>query len=187
MQDRKRCDWCEKDDIYRNYHDTVWGVPEYDSRKLFEKLNLDGAQAGLSWYTILIRVDSYFKAFDGWDPEKIARYDNQKFQTLLQDTGIIRNKLKIKAAIENSKAYLELESEGISFSDYLWKYVDGKPLVNHWKSMEEVPAQTDLSREISKDLKKRGFRFVGPTIVYAFMQAVGMVDDHLTYCWRRTG
>jgi len=162
-------------------------VPEYNSRKLFEKLNLDGAQAGLSWYTILVRTESYYQAFDSWDPEKIARYDEAKVQALLNDPGIIRNRLKVRATIENAKAYLHLEEETGSFSDYLWDFVEGKPLVNHWDRMDDVPAQTELSKKLSKDLKRRGFRFVGPTIVYAFMQAVGMVDDHLTYCWRRTG
>jgi DNA-3-methyladenine glycosylase I len=165
----------------------VWGVPEYDSRKLFEKLNLDGAQAGLSWYTILVRTERYRRAFDGWDPERIARYDERKVAALLQDPGIIRNRLKVEAAIHNARAYLALEEQEGSFSDFLWRYVDGSPIVNHWTAMEQVPAQTPRSQQLSKDLKKRGFRFVGPTIVYAFMQAVGMVDDHLSYCWRRQG
>lgn len=182
---KKRCEWCLKDDIYMNYHDDVWGVPEYDDIKLFEFLNLEGAQAGLSWYTVLIKEANYRKAFSNWDPNKIVKYNEKKIQSLLSNPGIIRNKLKVNAVITNAKTYLDMKSEGIALSDYLWDYVDGKPIVNHWKDMSEVPAKTELSQRISKDLKKRGFKFVGPTIVYAFMQAVGMVDDHMTDCWKR--
>ena len=185
MKDKKRCSWCLKDEIYMDYHDNVWGVPEYDSQKLFEFINLEGAQAGLSWYTVLIKKDNYYKAFDGWDVKKIARYATKKREKLLSNPGIIRNKLKVNAVIENAKSYLKLEESGTSFSDYLWDFVDGKPIVNKWKKMSDVPAETDLSKTISKDLKKKGFKFVGPTIVYAFMQAVGMVDDHMTDCWVR--
>jgi len=180
-----RCEWCLKDDIYMDYHDNVWGVPEYDDLKLFEFLNLEGAQAGLSWYTVLIKEENYRKAFSNWDPNKIVKYSDKKIQSLLANPGIIRNKLKVNAVITNSKTYLDMKSEGTSLSDYLWNYVDGKPIVNHWKDMSELPAQTELSQRISKDLKKKGYKFVGPTIVYAFMQAVGMVDDHMADCWRR--
>lgn len=182
-----RCDWCLKDDIYKKYHDEVWGWPEHDDRKLLEKLCLDGAQAGLSWYTILVRTESYRKAFDGWDAEKIVRYDQRKIDSLLQDTGIIRNKLKVHSVITNAKAYLEVMDRYGSFNDFLWKHVDHQPIINHYRSMSELPASTPLSDIVSKDLKQHGFKFVGSTIVYAFMQAVGMVDDHLEKCWRRTG
>lgn len=174
-----------KDDIYMAYHDDIWGVPEYDDQKLFEFINLEGAQAGLSWYTVLIKKENYRKAFDNWDVNKIARYTKKKREKLLSNPGIIRNKLKVNAVIENAKSYLKLQSEGVSFSDFLWNYVDGNPIVNNWKKTSEIPAQTKLSQTLSKDLKKKGFKFVGPTIVYAFMQAVGMVDDHLTSCWKR--
>lgn len=166
------------------YHDEVWGVPVYNDKELFEYLNLEGAQAGLSWYTILKRIPSYKKAFSNWDPKKIAKYGAKDTKRLLADEGIIRNKLKVAATISNAQAYLELKKEK-SLSDFLWNYVDGTPITNKFKSMSEIPAQTPLSQRISKDLKKKGFRFVGPTIVYAFMQAVGMVDDHVTSCWRR--
>jgi DNA-3-methyladenine glycosylase I len=168
-----------------DYHDNVWGVPEYDDQKLFEFLNLEGAQAGLSWYTVLIKKDNYRKAFSDWDPKKIVKYNDKKVQSLLADPGIIRNKLKVNAVITNAKVYLDLKDSGTTLSDYLWNYTDGKPIVNHWKDMSEVPASTDLSQQISKDMKKLGFKFVGPTIIYAFMQAVGMVDDHLITCWKR--
>ena len=182
---KKRCEWCLKDDIYMDYHDIVWGVPEYDDIKLFEFLNLEGAQAGLSWYTVLIKKDNYKKAFSNWDPKKIVKYNDKKIQSLLADPGIIRNKLKVNAVITNARLFLDMKSEGISFSDYIWKFVNGEPIINNWKSLSEIPAQTPLSQQISKDLKKKGFKFVGPTIVYAFMQAVGMVDDHVVDCWKR--
>lgn len=183
--DKKRCEWCLKDDTYMKYHDEVWGIPVYDDQKLFEYLNLEGAQAGLSWYTILIRIEEYKKAFANWDPKKIVKFNQRKVETLLKNEGIIRNRLKVNAVITNAEAYLELKKE-ISLSDFLWNYVDGKPIVNLLKSMSDAVAVTPISTQISKDLKKRGFKFVGPTIVYAFMQAVGMVDDHMTYCWKRT-
>jgi len=183
---KNRCTWCLKDELYRTYHDEVWGVPVYDDKELFEYLNLEGAQAGLSWYTVLTKIPTYKKAFSNWNIKKIANYDDTDRERLKNDSGIIRNRLKINATITNAQAYLELKKE-ISLSDFLWNYVDGQPIINDYKKMSEIPAETDLSRQISKDLKKRGFKFVGPTIVYAFMQAVGMVDDHVTTCWRRTG
>ncbi len=183
--EKTRCDWCLKDDIYKKYHDEVWGWPEHDDKKLFEKLCLDGAQAGLSWYTILVRTEGYRKAFDNWNVKKIVKYDQKKIDALLQDTGIIRNKLKVHSVITNAEAYIEVQKEFGSFNEFLWRHVEHKPLVNHFKTMAEVPASTALSDAVSKELKKYGFKFVGSTIVYAFMQAVGMVDDHLKSCWRR--
>ena len=174
-----------KDDIYMDYHDNVWGIPEYDDIKLFEFLNLEGAQAGLSWYTVLIKKDNYKKAFSNWDPKKIAKYNDKKIQSLLSNPGIIRNKLKVNGVVTNAKLFLEMKSSGTSLSEYLWDFLDGEPIVNNWKVTSEIPAQTPLSQKISKDLKKKGFKFVGPTIVYAFMQAAGMVDDHVADCWRR--
>jgi DNA-3-methyladenine glycosylase I len=195
MPDLLRCPWCLKDDIYKHYHDTVWGVPEHDDKALFAKLVLDGAQAGLSWYTILIRTESYAKAFDNWDAEKIARYGPKDVERLMNDPplaggrpGIIRNRAKVASAIKNAQAYLRIMEGGKgSFDAFLWKHMDHKPIVNHWTEMKQVPASTPISDALSKDLKKAGFSFVGTTIVYAFMQAVGMVDDHLVSCWRRTG
>ena len=186
--DLRRCDWCLKDDIYKHYHDTVWGVPEHDDQRLFAKLILDGAQAGLSWYTILIRTESYAKAFDHWDAEKIARYGPKDVERLMNDPGIIRNRAKVTSAITNAQAYLRImEGDKGSFNDFLWRHVDHEPVVNHWTELKQVPASTPISDALSKDLKKAGFSFVGTTIVYAFMQAVGMVDDHLVTCWRRSG
>ena len=180
----KICPWCLGHDDYVAYHNEEWGVPEYDDRSLWEKLILDGAQAGLSWWTILNKRENYRIAFDGFDPEKVAVYDEQKVQELLANPGIVRNKLKVRAAITNAQAYLDISSRGTSFSDYLWKYLDGKPLVNHFVKMSEVPANTSTSDRMSKELKKDGFKFVGSTIVYAFMQASGMVNDHLVTCPR---
>jgi len=182
-----RCDWCLKDDIYKKYHDEVWGRPEHDDRRLFEKLCLDGAQAGLSWYTILIRTEGYRKAFDDWDAEKIMKYDQNKIDSLLKDPGIIRNKLKVQSAVTNARAFLDVKDKYGSFNDFLWKHVEHVLIVNHFKGISDLPASTPLSDSVSKDLKKHGFKFVGTTIVYAFMQAVGMVDDHIVSCWRRTG
>ena len=182
--DRVRCPWSNKDAIYQRYHDNVWGVPEHNDKKLFAKLCLDGAQAGLSWYTILIRTDSYKRAFDNWDAEKIARYDRRKVERLLNDPGIIRNRQKVESVIKNARAYLAIR-ESESFNDFLWKHVDHETLVNRWKSTSQIPAKTPLSDRVSKDLSTHGFSFVGSTIVYAFMQAVGMVDDHLVSCFRR--
>ena len=179
-----RCPWCGDLPIYVDYHDTVWGVPTYDSKELFAKLILDGAQAGLSWITILKRQENYYNAFDGLDPDKMADYDENKIQALLQDKGIIRNKLKVRAAVTNAQAYHKIESEFGSFSDFLWQFVNNKPIVNHYKSTKDVPTSTPQSDAMSKALKKMGFKFVGTTIVYAFMQAVGMVNDHLVDCPR---
>lgn len=166
------------------YHDEEWGLPIYDDRLLFAKLILDGAQAGLSWSTILRKRANYWQAFDNFDPEVIARYDEKKFAELMDNPGIVRNRLKINATIKNAQAYLELRDELGSFSDYLWGFVGGAPIVNKWTSIDQLPAQTPESQAMSKALKKRGFGFVGPTICYAFMQAVGMVNDHLVDCFR---
>lgn len=175
-----RCSWCGTDSLYVHYHDTDWGVPEYDSRALFEKLILDGFQAGLSWITILRKRDNFRQAFDGFKPELIVRYDSKKLDALMLDTGIVRNRSKIEGTVAGAQAYLEMES----FSDYLWGFVDGKPLQNNFSSMKQVPAKTALTEKISKDLKAKGFKFVGPTIVYAFMQACGLVNDHMVDCHR---
>ena len=183
-----RCSWCLKDEIYKRYHDEVWGVPEHDDRRLFAKLILDGAQAGLSWYTILIRTESYAKAYHNWDPKKIAKYGEKDIERLMNDAGIIRNRSKIMASIGNAQAYLKIMEDGKgSFRDFLWKHVDHKTIVNNRTSMGQLPASSPESDAMSKDLKKHGFKFVGTTIVYAFMQACGMVDDHSVTCWRRTG
>lgn len=184
MPNKTRCPWCGNDPLYVDYHDTEWGVPEYDDRQLFAKLILDGAQAGLSWITILRKRDAYQEAFDRFDPEKIARYDEAMVTELLQNPGIVRNRLKVQSAIKNACGYLNIMEKEGSFSDFLWRFVDGRPIQNRWETMGEAPAQTAESQAMSKALKKRGFTFVGPTIVYAFMQAVGMVNDHLTGCFR---
>jgi len=180
----ERCPWCGDDPIYVAYHDTVWGVPEYDSLALFEKLCLDGQQAGLSWITILKKQASYRNAYDQFDPERIARYDEQKIELLLKDPGIIRNRLKVASIIRNAKSYLRLTANGESFSDFLWSFVGGEPVQNQWTAFEDVPVFTDQAQAMSKALKREGFNFVGPTIVYAFMQATGMVNDHLVHCPR---
>jgi DNA-3-methyladenine glycosylase I len=171
-------------EMYRNYHDHEWGVPVRDDRLLFEFLILEGAQAGLSWPTILQRRESYRAAFDNFDAVKIARYDSRQKKRLLADPGIIRNRLKVEATVANASAFLAVQREFGSFSVYLWRFVNSQPLVNHWKTLKEVPAETAESNAMSRDLKKRGFQFVGPTICYAFMQAVGMVNDHLVDCFR---
>ncbi|MBT5922587.1 MAG: DNA-3-methyladenine glycosylase I [Cellvibrionales bacterium] len=177
-----RCDWCGDDPLYQKYHDEEWGVPTFDDATLFEFLILEGAQAGLSWITVLRKRENYRKAFHQFNPEKIARYSENKIQRLKLDAGIIRNDLKIRSAITNAQCYLELCNEKDSLSNYLWNFVDGKPIKNHWQSMKEIPANTTLSDTISKDLKKRGFKFVGSTIVYAYMQSMGIVNDHLVSC-----
>ncbi len=179
-----RCKWVSDDPIYITYHDQEWGVPEYDDYKLFSHLILDMQQAGLSWITILKKRDNFLKAYDDLNPNKIARYDEKKFTELMNNPGIIRNRLKIESTINNAKCFLDLQEKKGSFSKYLWSFVDGKPIINQWKSLQEVPAQTPKSIAMSKDLKKMGFRFLGPTICYAFMQAVGMVNDHTTDCFR---
>ena len=179
-----RCNWCGTEPIYVKYHDGEWGVPLYDDRILFAKLILDGAQAGLSWITILKKRDNYWAAFDQFDPEKIARYDDEKVTELMQNAGIVRNRLKIQAAIRNAQGFLDIMEKEGSFSDYLWGFVDGQTITNAWRTMDKMPAKTDESAAMSKALKKRNFNFVGPTICYAFMQAVGMVNDHLVDCFR---
>ena len=179
-----RCKWAEKNDLDRRYHDTEWGVPLYDDRKLFEFLLLEGAQAGLSWSTILAKREGYRKAFDDFDPIKIAGYTQYDLDQLAKNPNIIRNRLKIKSAVTNANAFLQVIEEFGSFKDYIWGFVDGKPIVNIWKSIDEVPASTFISKTMSKDLKKRGFKFVGETICYAFMQATGMVNDHTVDCFR---
>lgn len=182
--DKKRCVWCKDDPIYIAYHDKEWGVPIYDDQLLFEFLILEGMQAGLSWITVLKKRDAFRSAFLNFDAKKIAKFDARKVNSLMNDAGIIRNQLKINAAIQNAKAYLQVKKEWKSFADYLWHFVDGEPIQNHWKGFKQVPAKTDISDKMSKDLKKRGFKFVGSTICYAFMQAVGMVNDHTTDCYR---
>lgn len=180
----KRCEWAGEDPLYVSYHDQEWGVPVHDDRKLFEFLILEGAQAGLSWITILRKRENYRLAFNHFDPEKISRYDQAKVEGLLQNPGIIRNKLKIRAAIQNAQAFLRVQEEFGSFDQYIWGFVDHKPIINTWTEMQQLPAFTPLSEKISKDLKKRGFNFVGPTIIYAHMQATGMVNDHIVSCFR---
>jgi DNA-3-methyladenine glycosylase I len=182
--DRPRCPWAGTEAYYVQYHDVEWGVPVHDDRTLFEFLILEGAQAGLSWSTILKKRASYREAFDGFDAQKVARYDAAKVASLLQNPGIVRNKLKVASTVQNARAFLNVQEEFGSFDAYQWRFVDGRPIVNHWTAMSQVPAKTSISDAISKDLKKRGFNFVGSTIVYAHMQAVGMVNDHLAHCFR---
>jgi DNA-3-methyladenine glycosylase I len=182
--DSKRCTWCGSDPVYVAYHDREWGVPVHDDRLLFEHLILDGAQAGLSWFTILKKRENYRRAFDNFDFGRIARYDNKDVERLLGDTGIVRNRLKIEAAIVNAKALLDIREEFGSFDAFLWRYVDGRPLQNAWKKISMIPATSRESDLMSRDLKKRGFKFTGSTICYAFMQASGMVNDHVTDCFR---
>ena len=179
----KRCAWCGTDPVYVAYHDEEWGVPEFDDRALFEKLLLDGFQAGLSWITILRKRDAFRKAFDGFEPQVIARYDSRKLDRLMGDAGIVRNRAKIEASVSNARTYLKIqEAEG--FSTYLWNFLDGRPRQNRYRGLSQIKPATPLAQKISKDLAGRGFKFVGPTIVYAFMQAVGMVNDHLVTCHR---
>jgi DNA-3-methyladenine glycosylase I len=179
-----RCEWVGDNPLNIEYHDKEWGVPVHDDRLLFEFLILEGHQAGLSWMTILKKRENYRKAFDNFNPAKIAKYDQKKIDELLQNEGIIRNRLKVHAAVQNARAFLEVKKEFGSFEKYIWSFVDGKPVVNRWKSLKEIPAKTPLSDKMSKDLLKRGFKFVGSTICYAFMQAVGMVNDHTMGCFR---
>jgi DNA-3-methyladenine glycosylase I len=186
MHEIVRCGWCGEDPLYVAYHDTEWGVAVFDDRTLFEFLTLEGAQAGLSWSTILKKREGYRRAFDGFDAEKVARYDEKKVAELLADPGIVRNRLKVASAVSNAQAFLEVQEERGSFSDYIWAFVDGRPISNRWRSLSEIPGKTPLAETLSKDLKKRGFRFVGPTIVYAHMQATGMVNDHLVGCFRHS-
>jgi DNA-3-methyladenine glycosylase I len=180
----KRCPWPKEDPLYVAYHDEEWGVPEFDDRALYEKLVLDGFQAGLSWITILRKRDNFRRAFDGFDPQKIARYRPPRVEKLMQDAGIVRNRLKIEGTLLSARAWLDVMEKGPGFSALLWDFLDGKPKVNNFRSTKQVPAETEVSRRISKELAARGFKFVGPTIVYAFMQAVGMVNDHLVDCHR---
>lgn len=184
MKEKVRCAWCTNDAEYLRYHDGEWGVPVHDDRRLFEMLILEGAQAGLSWLTILKRREGYREAFDGFDAEKIARYDARKVKALLANPGIIRNRLKVRAAIENAKAFLAVQQEFGSFDKFIWQFVGGKPRINRPAGMREVPARTEISDAMSRELKRRGFKFVGSTICYAFMQAVGMVNDHTADCFR---
>ena len=185
MESKIRCAWCEKDDLYRDYHDTEWGVPVYDDQKIFEFLILETFQAGLSWYTVLAKRENFRNAFDNFDFQKVANYSEEKIETLKQNAGIIRNGLKIKAAVTNAIAFMEVQKEFGTFSNYIWGFVDGKPINNNRKNLKEVPATTEISDKLSKDLKKRGFKFVGSTVVYAHMQATGMVNDHVEDCWTR--
>ncbi|MCP5063583.1 MAG: DNA-3-methyladenine glycosylase I [Ignavibacteriae bacterium] len=179
-----RCEWCGTDPLYVKYHDEDWGVPVYDDRKLFEFLILEGAQAGLSWITILKKRENYKNLFDDFDVIKVSKYSEKKIAKLLENPGIIRNKLKVNSTVTNAQAFIKLQKEFGSFDKYIWQFVDGKPIVNKFKSLKEIPAKTTISDLMSKDLKKRGFKFVGSTICYAFMQATGMVNDHTTKCFR---
>ncbi|MCG7501961.1 MULTISPECIES: DNA-3-methyladenine glycosylase I [Tenacibaculum] len=181
---KKRCFWVSNDPLYIEYHDNEWGVPVYDDDKLFEFLILETFQAGLSWITVLKKRENFRKAFDNFDYKKIAKYSEDKYEELLQDAGIIRNKLKIKATITNAQAFMKVQEEFGTFSKYIWAFTNGQPIVNKFEKREEVPATTELSDAISKDLKKRGFKFVGSTVIYAHMQATGMVNDHTTDCFR---
>ncbi len=183
---QQRCEWCGDNPLYVKYHDQEWGVPVFNERKLFEMLTLEGAQAGLSWITVLKKRAQYKKAFDHFDPNKIVHYNKHKVESLLKDPGIIRNRLKIESTIGNARAWLELQQQKIKPVDYLWQFVEGEPIQNQWASLKQVPATTRQSEDMSKALKKRGFKFVGPTICYAFMQAVGMVNDHTTNCHRHS-
>ena len=179
-----RCSWCEKDDLYRKYHDEEWGVPVFDDQKIFEFLILESAQAGLSWHTILKKRDGYTKAFANFDVVKVAKFSEKKIQTLLQNPNIIRNELKVRAAVHNAKLFLNVQKEFGTFSHYIWKFVNHKPLQNHRTTLKDVPAKTPESDALAKDLKKRGFKFLGSTTIYAHMQATGMVNDHITDCHR---
>lgn len=182
---KKRCDWCEDTfEEYVRYHDEEWGVPVHDDKTQFEFLILEGAQAGLSWSTILKKREGYRKAFANFEIEKVARFDEEKIQQLLQNPEIVRNKLKVRSAVNNAQKIIRVQEEFGSFDNYIWSFVDGEPITSHWETMDEVPANTEISDRLAKDLKARGFKFVGSTIIYAHMQAVGMVNDHLTSCFR---
>ena len=184
FMEKHKCDWCKGSPLYEKYHDTEWGVPLFDEQVLFEFLILETFQAGLSWITVLRKREDFRKAFDQFDYKKIAAYDSSKEQELLQNSKIIRNRLKIIATINNAEAFMKIQKQYGSFSDYIWGFVDGKPITNSFKTLAEVPAKTPLAETISKDLKQNGFKFVGPTVIYAHMQATGMVNDHLTNCFR---
>jgi DNA-3-methyladenine glycosylase I len=185
METKLRCAWCEKDDLYRNYHDSEWGKPVYDDETIFEFLILETFQAGLSWYTVLAKRENFRKAFDNFDLIKIANYSEEKMAELAEDAGIIRNKLKIKATVTNAQAYIKVQEEFGSFSKYIWGFVEGKPIDNQPKNIGDVKVTTEISDKLSKDLKKRGFKFVGSTVMYAHMQATGMVNDHILECHTR--
>ena len=185
METKLRCAWCEKDDLYRNYHDSEWGKPVYDDETIFEFLILETFQAGLSWYTVLAKRENFRKAFDNFDLIKIANYSEEKMAELAEDAGIIRNKLKIKATVTNAQAYIKVQEEFGGFSKYIWGFVEGKPIDNQPQTLKDVPATTPISDALSKDLKKRGFKFVGSTVMYAHMQATGMVNDHIMECFTR--
>ncbi len=185
MKDKLRCDWCITTPLYKKYHDEEWGIPLRDERRLFEMLILEGAQAGLSWITILNKRDNYRAAYDNFDVHKVAKYGENKVAALLEDAGIVRNRLKIRASITNAQEFIKIAEEYGSFAKYIWGFVDNKPIINSLKTMDDYPVSTDLSDKISKDLKKRGMKFVGSTIIYAYMQSIGMVDDHLNSCWRK--
>ncbi|HEC12845.1 MAG TPA: DNA-3-methyladenine glycosylase I [Acidiferrobacteraceae bacterium] len=180
----KRCEWARAPELNIVYHDEEWGVPSHDDTHLFEMLILEGAQAGLSWTTILKKRQSYREAYEGFDPERVARFSQKKCELLLKNPGIVRNRLKVAASVQNAKAFLDIQESHGSFSEFIWEFVDAKPLVNKWRSLKEIPVQTTESQAMSRELKKRGFKFVGPTICYAFMQAVGMVNDHEIGCFR---
>lgn len=179
----KRCDWVTNEPLYITYHDKEWGIPLYDDRKLFEMLCLEGAQAGLSWWTILQKREHYEEVFDNFEASKIINYTDDKIQELLNDKGIVRNKLKVNSVVTNAKAFLEIQKEFGSFSNYIWSFVDHQPIINYWETLKDVPVSTPISDRMSKDLKKRGFKFIGTTICYAFMQAVGLVNDHTKDCF----
>ena len=185
METKQRCAWCEKDDLYRNYHDNEWGKPVYDDETIFKFLILETFQAGLSWYTVLAKRENFRKAFDNFDLLKVANYSEDKMAELAEDAGIIRNKLKIKATVTNAQAFIKVQEEFGTFSKYIWGFVDGKPIDNHPKTLSEVKATTPISDALSKDMKKRGFKFVGSTVMYAHMQATGMVNDHVVDCHTR--
>jgi len=180
----KRCSWCGNDELYIKYHDEEWGVPVFDDRKQFEFLVLESAQAGLSWITILRKRENYRKAYDDFDPVSVANYGEEKVQELMRNEGIIRNEKKIRASINNAKKFLEIQKEFGSFCNYIWGFVDHKPVINCWKSVSELPAKTELAERISKDMKKRGFQFLGPVIIYSHLQATGLVNDHVVDCFR---
>ncbi|MDB4260744.1 DNA-3-methyladenine glycosylase I [Porticoccaceae bacterium] len=184
MAENRRCNWCGDDPLYQQYHDREWGVPCRDDRTLFEFVVLEGAQAGLSWITVLRKRETYRKAFANFDVRRVAAFDDSDVERLLQDPGIVRNRLKVASTITNARHFIELQKEHGSFSDYLWGFVDNQPIVNHWTSLAEIPVSTELSDKISKEMKKRGFKFFGTTICYAFLQAVGVVNDHTRDCFR---
>lgn len=182
MENKIRCDWATKTDIEARYHDNVWGIPEYDDKKLFKMLMLEGMQSGLSWLTILKKMDAICDAFYDFDPNILINFDEEKEFELMKNEGIIRNRLKIKSAKINAQAYFKIVEEFGSFGEYIWAFVDNKPIINNWEKMSDIPSKTELSDKMSKDMKKRGFKFIGSTIIYAFMQATGMVNDHLINC-----